>query len=56
VNGVTMIGFLRTNCCEARSADARMTLRMAIPIAPIAPRDPVTALFALAFPEAALII
>jgi hypothetical protein len=34
----------------------RMTSRMAIPIAPIAPRDPVTALFVLAFPEAALII
>jgi hypothetical protein len=31
-------------------------LRMAVPIAPIAPRDPVTALFVLAFPEAALII
>jgi hypothetical protein len=33
-----------------------MTSRMAIPIAPIAPGDPVTALFVLAFPEAALII
>jgi hypothetical protein len=33
-----------------------MISRMAIPIAPIAPRDPDTAVVALAFPEAALII
>jgi hypothetical protein len=51
-----MIGFLRTNCGEAWSADARMISRMAIPTAPIAPRDPATAVLALAFPEAALII
>jgi hypothetical protein len=51
-----MIGFLRTNCRKARSADARMISRMTIPIAPIARRDPDAAVVALAFPEAVLII